>query len=80
MLGAEGIKKGTFTVVTCGCWYIAAIGSFDEARHSDLQNERLPPTRSEVDEMNASALTDAMERATSGTDAKLEAVAKRISM
>lgn len=30
--------------------------------------------------MNASALTDAMERATGEKDAKLEAVAKRISM
>jgi len=30
--------------------------------------------------MNASALTDAMERATNEPDAKLEAVAKRISM
>jgi hypothetical protein len=30
--------------------------------------------------MNASALTDAMERASHETDAKLEAVAKRISM
>lgn len=59
---------------------LTAIGSFDEARHSDLQNERLPPTRSEVDEMNHSALSDAMERATHERDAKLEAVAKRISM
>jgi serine/threonine-protein phosphatase 2B catalytic subunit len=79
MLGAEGIKKGIF--IRFGtCLPFAAIGSFDEARHSDLQNERLPPTRSEVDEMNATALTDAMERATSESDAKLEAVAKRISM
>ena len=45
-----------------------------------MQNERLPPTRLEVDEMNASALSDAMERATHESDAKLEAVAKRISM
>ena len=58
----------------------AAIGSFEEARRSDLQNERLPPTRSEVDELNATALTDAMERASNESDAKLEAVAKRISM
>lgn len=66
---------------TCGFRSsVLAIGSFDEARSSDLQNERLPPTRSQVNEMNASALTDAMERATSEPDAKLEAVAKRISM
>ena len=59
--------------------YKTAIGSFEEARNSDLQNERLPPTRSEVNQMNASALTNAMERATSENDAKLEAVVKRIS-
>lgn len=59
---------------------MVAIGSFDEARNSDLQNERLPPTRSEVDEMNASHLTDAMERAANERDSNLEAVAKRISM
>jgi hypothetical protein len=57
-----------------------AIGSFDEARHSDLQNERLPPTRSQVDEMNHSALSNAMDRATNERDPRLEAVAKRISM
>jgi hypothetical protein len=57
-----------------------AIGSFEEARNSDLQNERLPPTRSQVNEMNATALNDAVERATSERDVKLEAVAKRISM
>lgn len=79
MLGAEGIKQGIkhspgFSL------QILAIGSFDEARNSDLQNERLPPTRSEVNEMNATALIDAMERATSERDSKLEAVAKRISM
>ncbi|CAG8489182.1 15916_t:CDS:10 [Funneliformis caledonium] len=34
-LGAEGIKK--------------AITSFEEARRSDIENERLPPTRQEVD-------------------------------
>lgn len=59
---------------------MTAIGSFDEARHSDLQNERLPPTRYEVDEMNHSALNNAMERATHERDATLEDVAKRISM
>jgi hypothetical protein len=57
-----------------------AIGSFDEARDSDLQNERLPPTRSEVDQINAHNLNDAIEAATHSRDAKLEAVAKRISM
>ncbi|CAJ0913426.1 18908_t:CDS:10 [Entrophospora sp. SA101] len=34
-LGAEGIKK--------------AINSFEEARRSDIENERLPPTREETD-------------------------------
>lgn len=81
MLGAEGIKRGIYYHRILNYAYLViAIGSFDEARHSDLQNERLPPTRSEVDEMNASTLTDAMERATSERDTKLEAVAKRISM
>lgn len=77
MAGAEGIKLGTidkFAKLTI------AIHSFEEARHSDLQNERLPPTRSQVDEMNAHALTDAMQRATGERDPTLEAVAKRISM
>jgi len=66
MLGAEGIKK--------------AIGSFDEARNSDLQNERLPPSRSEVDQINAHNLNDAISAASQSKDATLEAVAKRISM
>lgn len=79
MLGAEGIKKGTNQIIEFSLTKIA-IGSFEEARSSDLQNERLPPTRSEINEMNASALTNAMERATSEKDSKLEAVAKRISM
>jgi serine/threonine-protein phosphatase 2B catalytic subunit len=78
MLGAEGIKNGTTYPSIFA--YKTAIGSFAEARSSDLQNERLPPTRSQVNEMNASALTNAMERATNEKDSKLEAVAKRISM
>ena len=57
-----------------------AIHTFEDARDSDLQNERLPPTRSQVDEMNANALTDAMQRASDTRDYRLEAVAKRISM
>jgi len=59
---------------------VLAIGSFEEARDSDLQNERLPPTRSQIEEMKETALNNAMERASKATDAKLEAVAKRISM
>jgi len=78
MLGAEGIKKGIKICVLR--LIIPAIGSFDEARRSDLQNERLPPPRSQVDEMNATALTDAVERASKERDEKLELVAKRISM
>ena len=78
MLGAEGIKEGIrhsqFSL------HRLAIGSFEEARKSDIENERLPPTRSQVDEMNATALTDAVERASNEADANLEAVAKRISM
>jgi serine/threonine-protein phosphatase 2B catalytic subunit len=77
MLGAEGIKRGIMPSETV---LIIAIGSFEEARNSDLQNERLPPTRSEINEMNTSTLTGAMERAASERDATLEAVAKRISM
>src|SRR5271154_1711823 len=68
MLGAEGIKQG---IMGCETVLIIAIGSFEEARNSDLQNERFPPTRSEVNEMNASTLTDAMERAASERDAIL---------
>ena len=57
-----------------------AIGSFEEARDSDLQNERLPPTREEVDDINDRALNIALGRATKERDTNLEAVAKRISM
>jgi serine/threonine-protein phosphatase 2B catalytic subunit len=77
MLGAEGIKQGKKGLSHL---LITAIHSFEEARRSDLQNERLPPSRSEMDEMNAHALTDAMQRASDTRDPKLEAVAKRISM
>ncbi|CAG8762033.1 17550_t:CDS:2, partial [Acaulospora morrowiae] len=47
-LGAEGIKK--------------AITSFEEARRSDLENERLPPTRKEVDDVERSkAIKEAIQ-------------------
>jgi len=78
MLGAEGIKQGIIQIALDAL--IQAIHSFEEARRSDLQNERLPPSRSEVDEMNANALTDAMQRASDTRDPTLEAVAKRFSM
>ncbi|CAG8472581.1 9915_t:CDS:10 [Diversispora eburnea] len=48
-LGAEGIKK--------------AITSFEEARRSDLQNERLPPTREEVDEAERNKTEAAIKEA-----------------
>ncbi|CAG8761820.1 2520_t:CDS:2, partial [Acaulospora morrowiae] len=47
-LGAEGIKR--------------AITSFEEARRSDLENERLPPTRKEVDDVERSkAIKEAIQ-------------------
>jgi serine/threonine-protein phosphatase 2B catalytic subunit len=52
-LGAEGIKK--------------AITSFEEARRSDIENERLPPTREEADaaehEKTKKAIDAAIEEA-----------------
>ncbi|RHZ81072.1 hypothetical protein Glove_124g13 [Diversispora epigaea] len=48
-LGAEGIKK--------------AITSFEEARRSDLENERLPPTRKEVDEAERNKTEAAIKEA-----------------
>ncbi|CAG8558661.1 14190_t:CDS:10 [Rhizophagus irregularis] len=48
-LGAEGIKK--------------AITSFEEARRSDIENERLPPTRQEADAVEHAKTKKAIDAA-----------------
>lgn len=40
-----------------------AITSFEEARRSDIENERLPPTRKEVDEAERSKTEAAIKEA-----------------
>ncbi|CAG8539159.1 16226_t:CDS:2, partial [Acaulospora colombiana] len=60
-LGAEGIKK--------------AITSFEEARRSDLENERLPPTRRESTEVDRSkAIQEAIQEV--DDDQELQEVAE----
>ncbi|CAG8627030.1 22269_t:CDS:10, partial [Gigaspora margarita] len=53
-LGAEGIKQ--------------AITSFEEARRSDLENERLPPTREEVNAAEQAKTKAAIEEAMQEVD------------
>lgn len=48
-LGAEGIKK--------------AINSFEEARRSDIENERMPPTRQEADAAEQKKTKEAIDAA-----------------
>ncbi|RIA97207.1 calcineurin [Glomus cerebriforme] len=48
-LGAEGIKK--------------AINSFEEARRSDIENERMPPTRQEADAVEHEKTKQAIDAA-----------------
>ncbi|CAG8629914.1 17992_t:CDS:10, partial [Cetraspora pellucida] len=60
-LGAEGIKQ--------------AITSFEEARRSDLENERLPPTREEVSAAEQAKTKAAIEEAIQEVD-KDEALAE----
>lgn len=68
MSGAEGIKN--------------AISGFEDARKVDLQNERLPPTRKEVDKIEEESRKDAVEKAVLEVDQdeKLKYMARRLSM
>jgi serine/threonine-protein phosphatase 2B catalytic subunit len=65
LTGAEGIRK--------------AITSFEEARKSDLVNERLPPQREEIDAMQKDEFNGAVERAKNTQDSTIENIAKRLS-
>ena len=67
MLGAEGIKN--------------AISSFEDARKIDLQNERLPPSREEVQRQNEEERHQALERAKAeaDNDKKIQTLSRRLS-
>lgn len=64
-LGAEGIKS--------------AIHNFDEARKSDIENERLPPTRQQADEIERRRRSKDMDHAIQGNDKRVEEIANRMS-
>lgn len=68
MLGAEGIKQ--------------AIHNFEDARKVDLQNERLPPSSTDIEERSKQDREDAFRRAKyeAENDQALVNVARRISM
>lgn len=65
MLGPEGIKD--------------AITTFEDARKYDLQNERLPPSREELQKMESEAHRQAVQSAMQSTSPAIEALAKRMS-
>lgn len=59
-----------------------AIDGFEDARKLDLQNERLPPTRDEVNKIEEESKKDAMQKAVLevNNDEKLKYMARRLSM
>lgn len=65
MLGPEGIKD--------------AITTFEDARKYDLQNERLPPSREDLDSIELEAHRQAVQSAIIYTSPDIEALAKRMS-
>ena len=67
MLGAEGIKN--------------AISSFEDARKVDIQNERLPPSASEVSKHQEEERAVAMEKAVkdADNDKSLQQLSRRLS-
>ncbi|KAG0256298.1 3',5'-cyclic-nucleotide phosphodiesterase (PDEase) (3':5'-CNP) [Mortierella polycephala] len=65
-LGSEGIRK--------------AIHSFDEAKKSDLENERLPPTKEEKDREGKEKILKAIDEATHLPQSELDDIeAKKIA-
>ena len=65
MLGPEGIKD--------------AITTFEDARKYDLQNERLPPSRQDLNRMSHEAHEEAVRNAISSPNPEIEALAKSVS-
>lgn len=65
MLGSEGIKD--------------AITTFEDARKYDIQNERLPPSREELEKLELEAHRQAVQSAIQSSNPAIEALAKRMS-
>jgi serine/threonine-protein phosphatase 2B catalytic subunit len=65
MLGPHGLKE--------------AITTFEDARQYDLQNERLPPSREVLDQMESDAHERNLSEALNKQDPRMEYIAKRLA-
>ncbi|CAM0136214.1 unnamed protein product [Umbelopsis sp. WA50703] len=71
-LGAEGIKHATVYFTT------SAITTFEEARRSDIENERLPPTREAKEAMQKEETDSRIRDAVEEDDQNLHEIADAI--